>query len=398
MHTGIISFCDRVRYNIKSSETKDSILNDIERRYNIRILQRHWFRLDETTSGQLHKSPHWACLRSNGNPYYMYLTKFDDVNIIFFVDKKVQPGYEKPRIILGRGMFADDLFNDTILDGEMVRRTTATTTTTTDLPDSFVGESGWIFLINDVIAYCGKSLTNVPLPKRIECAYDMFHNKYKPDPLFDVCTFSIKKYTAPTKDAIDGLIELSKTLPYTNRGVYLWSHNSRIKPKLYNFDDGLIKSVHRKVKDCPDFRDRNDTVPEIQVQAQIQNKPEETNTTTNLATVIPNTLHITDSDTRISTKEEMMENEKILWLRKTENPDIYDIYTTQQCSEKLGIAYVQTLTMSKRLRAVFKDQTVAISIPYVCSYSSQFEKWTPLRPATDFSVSSASPSAFNPTY
>ena len=87
MHTGIISFCDRVRYNIKSTETKDSILNDIERLYSIRILQRHWFRLDDSTSSQLHKSHHWACLRSNGNPYYLYLTRFDDVNIVFFIGK-----------------------------------------------------------------------------------------------------------------------------------------------------------------------------------------------------------------------------------------------------------------------------------------------------------------------
>jgi len=357
MHTGIISFCDRVRYNIKSTETKDSILNDIERLYSIRILQRHWFRLDDSTSSQLHKSHHWACLRSNGNPYYLYLTRFDDVNIVFFIDKKVQPGYEKPRIILGRGLFADELFNDTILDGEMVRRTT-------DLPGLLSDESGWIFLVNDVIAYCGKSLTNVQLPKRIEYAYDMFHNKYKPDPLFDVCTFSIKKYVAPTKEAVDGLVELSKILPYTNRGIYLWSHNSRIKPKLYNFDDGLIKSVYRKVKDCPDFRDRSETKPEIQ--------PEE---------IIPVSTPITPS-IKQAIKEEITENEKVLWLRKTENPDIYDIYTTQQCSEKLGIAYVQTLMMSKRLRAVFKDQTVAVSIPYVCTYSNHFEKWTPLRSAT----------------
>lgn len=382
MHTGIISFCDRVRYNIKSSETKDSILNIVERQYNIRILQRHWFRLDETTSIQLHKSPHWACLRSNGNPYYMFLTKFDDVNIVFFIDKKVQPGYEKPRIILGRGLFADELFNDTILDGEMVRRTT------TELPDSLTGEPGWIFLVNDVIAYCGKSLTDVPLPKRIENAYDLFHNKYKPDPFFDVCTFSIKKYTAPTKDAVDGLIELSKTLPYTNRGIYLWSHNSRIKPKLYNFDDGLIKSVHRKVKDCPDFRDRNDIKPEAPTPAPPLPQSETLTLTPTPTPIPPQSEKTTPMIIPVATKEELTEKEKILWLRKTENPDIYDIYTTQQCSEKLGIAYVQTLLMSKRLRAVFKDQTVAISIPYVCSFSVQFEKWTPLRPANT-SISTA---------
>lgn len=348
MHTGIISFCDRVRYNIKSSDTKDTILNELETRYGIRILQRHWFRLDETTAPQLQKGPHWACLRSNGNPYYMYLTRFDDVNIVYFVDKKVQPGYEKPRIILGRGLFADELFQGTVLDGEMVRRT--------DQP-------GWIFLVNDAIAYCGENLQSTPLPKRIQCAYDMFHKMYTPNAFMDVCSFTVKQYAPATQEGVNSLVDLSKTLPYTNRGIYLWSHNSRVKPKLFNFDESLIKSVHRKVKDCPDFRQR-DQPP--------------TDSPTPAAAPAPAPAAPTPAPTPAAAPAE---GERTLWLRKTENPDIYDVFTTQQCQEKLGAAYVQTLAMSKRLRNVFRDITVATSVPFVCSYNSQFEKWAPLRQA-----------------
>ncbi len=367
IHSGIISFCDRVRYNIKSSETKDVILNDMERKYNIRILQRHWFKLDETTSHQLQKAPHWACLRSNGNPYYMFFTRFDDVNIIYFIDKKVQPGYEKPRIILGRGLFSDDLFNDTILDGEMVRRT--------DTP-------GWIFLVNDVISYCGEFLNSVPLPKRISYAYELFGKKHNPDPFLDVCTFSIKRYVDPSGSSVEALINLSKTLPYTNRGLYLWCHSMRLKPKLYNFDDGLIKSVHRKVKDCPDFRDRlqmdttSDGAHSSEGTSVSPNKnkneiieTEKTEQTSELS--LP--LKIGTSD--VST------NERTLWLRKTETPDIFDMFTTQQCSDKVGTAYVQSLSMSKRLRAIFKDLTVAAGVPFVCSYNQQFDKWMPVKQA-----------------
>ena len=351
MHTGIISFCDRVRYNIKSSETKDIILGELETRYGIRILQRHWFRLDETTAPQLQKSPHWACLRSNGNPYYMYLTKFDDVNIVYFVDKKVQPGYEKPRIILGRGLFADELFQGTILDGEMVRRT--------DQP-------GWLFLVNDAIAYCGENLQATPLPKRIQCAYDMFHKMYTPNPFMDVCSFAIKQYALATQEGINGLVTLSKRLPYTNRGIYLWSHHSRVKPKLFNFDESLIKSVHRKVKDCPDFRQRDQPTTDSPTPAPT-------------TTTVPTTPAPTTTPTvAVKSTAALTEGERVLWLRKTENPDIYDVFTTQQCHEKLGAAYVQTLAMSKRLRNVFRDITVATSVSFVCSYNSQFEKWAPL--------------------
>lgn len=275
----------------------------------------------------------------------MYFTRFDDTNIIYFVDKKVQPGYEKPRIILGRGLFADALFNGTILDGEMVRRT--------DRP-------GWIFLVNDVIAYCGEHLQAISLPKRIQYAYEIFHKMYLPDPLMDVCSYSIKRYMLPTQEDIGRLVSLSKTLPYTNRGIYLWSHNSRVKPKLFNFDESLIKSVYRKVKDCPDFRERDNSESPKQQPAAPPPAP-------------------TVSTSSITSPAE---GERLLWLRKTENPDIYDVFTTQQCQEKLGTAYVRTLMMSKTLRAVFKDLTVATSILFTCSYNTQFEKWVPLRQAT----------------
>lgn len=362
MHTGIISFCDRVRYNIKSSETKDVILNDLESRYRIRILQKHWYRLDDTTCSQLQRSPHWACLRSNGNPYYMYLTRFDDVNTVYFIDKKVQPGYEKPRIILGRGLFSDDLFNDTILDGEMVRRT--------DSP-------GWIFLVNDVIAYCGKSLHDVLLPDRISFAYEMFKTRYKPDPLLDVCSFSIKRFVQPTRDSVAELIGLSKGLPYTSRGMYFWCHHNRLKPKLYNFDDGLIRSVHRKVKDCPDFRDRSD-LHSITSSAE---QPAAPTAAVAAATAATGQQGQGQEQEKAQPSASMEQGERILWLRKTENPDVYDIFATQQCTEKMGNAYIPSLSTSKRLRSVFKDITVAMCLPFVCSYNSQFEKWTPVRQA-----------------
>lgn len=365
MYTGIISFCDRIRYNIKSSETKDAILSDLERKYNIRILQRHWYKLDETTAPQLKKTPHWACLRSNGNPYYMFFTRFDDVNIIYFIDKKVQPGYEKPRIILGRGMFHDDLFNDTILDGEMVRRT--------DQP-------GWVFLVNDVIAYCGHSLRDVVLPKRISYAYDLFHTKHKPDPFFDVCIFSIKKYVHPTKNVISELMKLSEILPYTNRGVYFWCHNNKLKPKLFNFDDGLIKSVHRKVKDCPEFRNRNEPENETtRVEKEEKEKEESKENKTLLDTKHTVLLQQNSRENRENRENKEDETGKLLWLRKTENPDIFDIFTTQQCTDKVGNAYIASLLMSKRLRTIFKDLTVAIGVPFLCSYNKQFEKWSPIK-------------------
>ena len=158
MQTGIISFGDRVAWNIKCNNTKDQILNEIFDLYGIRIIQKHNFKLDETNIHHLNKVPHMISLRTNGNRYYIYLSKYNDIEIIYFIDMKIHTGYEKPRIILTRGLFAPSLFLNTLLEGEMVK----------------TKENKWIFIFNDIIAYEGKKLDNMNLLERLKIIYNIF--------------------------------------------------------------------------------------------------------------------------------------------------------------------------------------------------------------------------------
>lgn len=339
MHTGVISFCDRVAYNIKSSDTKDDILRELEVLYKIKILQKHWHHITESNVKHIYTQPHMACLRSNGNPYYMFFTKYEDVPIIFYIDKKVQPGYQKPRIILGRGLFDESLFENggTVLDGEMVKDT----------------DGQWIFLINDVIVFKGTFLEDVPLPKRLVHAYTLLQS-FQPDPVVDMCTFQVKQYCYASREGFDFLLEFANQLPYTNRGIYFCPYFMQHKPKLYNFDASLIKEVHRKVKDNPEFREKGDVdevvLQEVPIpQATIPSAP-------------------------------CNSGEIIMWLRKTEYPDVYDVYESQSQTQtkSIGIAHVQSLSMSKKLRAKFKDLTVTMSVPFRCRYNETFKKYEPI--------------------
>ena len=47
MQTGIISFGDRVAWNIKCNFTKDIILNELLNLYNVRIIQKHYYVIDD---------------------------------------------------------------------------------------------------------------------------------------------------------------------------------------------------------------------------------------------------------------------------------------------------------------------------------------------------------------
>jgi hypothetical protein len=350
MHTGFISFCDRINYNIKSTDTKTAILEKLTQSFDIQILEKHWHKLDHKGVEHIQRIPHLACIRSNGNPYYMYFTLFEDVPIIYFIDKKIQPGYQIPRIILTKGLWDKSLFQNTLLEGEMVK-------------DNY---GSWVFLINDVIAYKNKYLSNEPLPKRLEYAFDILHNDHTPDPIIDVCTFQVKQYSYATQEGTNELIELAKILPYTCRGIYYWPFSNKYKPKLINFDDNLIKSVYRKVKDTPDFRE--DIVVKQKDPPQIP--------------IVPTAITAITTVNNTTQKLEINDNESILWLRKTENPDVYDIYSCDHGmlkDTKIGIAQVSSMAMSKMLRSVFKDTTVAIYVPFVCTFNNVTNKWTPIK-------------------
>ncbi len=339
MQTGIISFGDRVAWNIKCNSTKDLILDEIYHLYGIRIIQKHYFKLDETNIKHLSKVPHLISLRTNGNRYYIYFTKYNDIEIIYFIDMKIHTGYDKPRIILGRGLFAQSLFQNTLIEGEMVK----------------TKDSKWIFIINDIIAYEGKKLDHLILPKRLEIIYNLLNDKYTPDKVCDICSYQVKSYYYNSKASLNELLEQSKKLNYTSRGLYFYSYYLKHKPKLLNFDDKVIVDVKKKIKDITEFK------PQV-------------NSTSNTSNFI-----IT-SNIDIKPISHEGDEYRELWLAKTDDADIYHLYDNFNIltSNKIGVALVPSLKDSMRLRSQFKDKNLTFTIKYKCLFNKKFNKYQPI--------------------
>jgi len=347
MQTGIISFGDRVAWNIKCNQYKDRILNEIYNLYGIRIIQKHYFKLDDTNIKHLSKLPHLISLRTNGNRYYIYFTKYNDVEIIYFIDMKIHTGYEKPRIILARGLFNKSLFSNTLIEGEMVK----------------TKENKWIFFINDIIAYEGKKLDDVIMPDRLKIIYDILNNQYKPDPICDICSYKVKSYYYSSKKSLDEIIQKSKSLNYTCRGIYFYSYYMKHRPKLFNFDENVIVSVQKKVKDITEFKLHTTQQPQTQ---QPQTQTQQTQIQTQI-------------QPQIQTQTQIQEEIKELWLAKTDDADIYYLYDNFNIltSNKIGIALVPTLKDSIHLRNLFKDKNLTYTIKYKCKYNTKFNKYYP---------------------
>jgi len=345
MQTGIISFGDRVAWNIKCNNIKDKILDEIYNLFGIRIIQKHCFKLDETNIKHLSKVPHLISLRTNGNRYYIYFTKYNDVEIIYFIDMKIHTGYEKPRIILARGLFHPSLFLNTLIEGEMVK----------------TKNNKWIFIINDIIANEGKKLDNLILPERLKIIYNLLNDKYTPDTTCDVCTYKVKSYYYLSKKSLNEIIEKSKTLNYTSRGLYFYSYYLKHKPKLFNFDENVIINVQKKVKDITEFKTTID----------LDNKPLNTSNF-----IITSNIHVEPS----KTIEKSQSTYRELWIAKTDDADIYHLYDNYNIltSNKIGIALVPTLKDSINLRSYFKDKNLTYTIKYKCIFNEKFNKYHPI--------------------
>ena len=331
MHIGTISFCDRVGFNIKCDQAKKEILDQIEG-YGVKIIQKHFEKFSKDSIGVLQNNPHLICTKTNGNPYLLYLTRYNGVNQCIFIDKKVQQGYFYPRMILVKAWFDDDLFDGTLIDGEMVKDK----------------ENRWLYIMNELIVNANVVLTNMNLIRRTEILEEILTKKYMRDPWIAYCEFQMKKYFHYEK--IQYVIEeFVPSLPYTVRGLIFKSLHLKFKDVLMNFDDNLIKKVQRtKFKHVSDFL--VDTQM-LQEKINVQDTPSLSHT------VI------------------CKEGEKVFFCKKTSTPDVYEL---QDDTDVIHIACVPTFKISTMMREGMAHCNVMDRIRVVCKWIDKFNKWMPI--------------------
>ena len=337
MRLGEISFCSNIGFNIKSDELKKRILEEIDLNFKKKIIQKHYEKFTDSMIKTINANPYMMTLRSNGNPYFLYLTRYNNVNQCIFIDKKIQQGYFYPRMVIVKFWFEDSLFNNTLFDGEMVKD----------------NNNNWLFLIHDIIGDSGKDLMSINLVKRLNRCYEIFERQYVPD-MQDICSFQVKRYFH--YEEYDTMInEFMPSLSYTCRGIYFNPLFLKFKDILYNFDDTLVKHVVRKkYKDVSAYLSStsSDSLSQLSSDSDTPS-PATTPTTTS-----------TDSET------------EVLLLQKTNQPDIYEVFSTSV--KPLGHACVNNIKVSKLLRDSFMHTTPVDKLKFKCSFNKKFMKWSPV--------------------
>jgi hypothetical protein len=75
-----------------------------------------------------------------------------------------------------------------------------------------------------------------------------------------------------------------------------------------------------------------------------------------------------------------LEEYKELWISKTDDADIYNLYDNFNIltSNKIGIALIPTLKESIRLRELFKDKNLTFTMKFKCRFNEKFKKYQPI--------------------
>lgn len=350
MQTGAISFCDKQSLNIKSNDAKKTI-NDKLLNYGIKILQKHFEKFNSDTFKKLTNNPYLISIKSNGNPYLMFLTRFLETDICIMIDKKVQQGYFLPRMIIDKVCFHHSLFSDTIFDGEMIKD----------------NNNNWIFMINDIVVNQGVTLDNVNFMKRLSIIHDTINTKYflLPTQKFSV---QVKKYF--NMNDIDDALTMRTKVDYTSRGVLFKPMFPKFRDILHNFDDTLIDNTRKlKFSDENKFLDANHHAsPSIPIErlalsdTTIANESSKTTKQGVIGDTPPDPVNVF--------------NNKILEVEKTEKPDVYNLYENNKV---IGIACISTLRVSKLLRKTFENVNLLEKIKMECQFSDTFSnKYTPV--------------------
>ena len=246
-----ISFCNTISYNICSNNCKEWLLKQISDTYNISYSDKS-IRLYEEQKHKilLSKYPYLMSVKSIGNSYLMYLTKYNNRNMCFLIDKKILKGYSNPRIILVKYRFTDKYYNGTIMEVDLIK----------DI-------NNWKLTISDMWINCNEDIRDRNLIYRLTEITNLVKNNYLVDPLLEPCNIYVKKYYNLSKTGKEDILKELKDITYKSQGI-IFTANSNFKPGillyLTNTDTEISSKriLSKKVRN-PNINNNKSFVPHI---------------------------------------------------------------------------------------------------------------------------------------
>lgn len=228
MKTMRISFCKKSGLNVIEADDKQQIIDILDKSYSINFKTNRAMILNKKSLAFLRVNPHLISIKTTGSNYYLFLTRINDTNCCFFIDRKIKNGYTLPRIILANLSFGDEAYNDTLIDGELIRDK----------------KNNWMFLIGDMLVYKGERLKE-NIVGRFKKIYELLGNDFTEDPNMDICPIRVKKLFS-YNDFNQLIMQYIPRLEYSIRGLYFNTLNPKHCNQLFIYKENNKNVVKKK--------------------------------------------------------------------------------------------------------------------------------------------------------
>ena len=343
-----ISFCDKKCNNVNNNNFKEELIELIHSSYSINILSKFYTFLNAGILKNVSYNEHLLGTLGNGKPYLLFLTRIENTNCCFFIDTILKDGYSYPKIHLVKYNFHNELFEDTIFSGELIRD----------------NKRKWFYLIDNILVYKKENLKQKNIIERYKIMNDIFNNFYTEDSSIEHCSLQIKKLFN-YKDIKILINQFMPSLSYRCRGLVFYSLNT----KYSNYSLLLPRS----------FSMNYHLVTEEEIEGKIKTeKPTLWNKKMNMCS---ETTGLQEEVVVINENKEIHQNNVIFKLMTTNLPDIYNLYIYEDKNNKKLVKYdyalIPNLKISKYLNNLFTNEIFEKNIE--CSFSNIFKKWIPVR-------------------
>lgn len=401
-----ISFCDKQCSNLNNNKAKEDLINYIERKYPIKIIDRGYVPLNPHMMRNISYHQHILTTLTNGNSYILFLTQVEGINCCFYIDRKLKGGYTFPKIHCVKYRFANELFEkETIFSGELIRD----------------NDRKWFFILSDILVYKGQDTKSKNILSKFEMMYDILKDEYTADEHMEVCPLQIKKLF--TYDQVDTLVQdFIPNLSYVCKGLLFNTLDSKfnnyalILPRerqLQVVDKSYIDSIIERKN--PELM--QNVMPVMDYSNNLNNQTEYVDTKSKYNTVTPesagivanqpvtevsdrgvsghnnsreiqntNTRNVNQSNSVMTAttlessnqgKSNITQNNVVFRILKTESPDIYNLYCLNGNELiKDSIALIPNIKISQKMYHLFKNNN-KLDVNMECKFSKVFERWIP---------------------
>jgi hypothetical protein len=282
----------------------------------------------------LQDNEHYISPNFKGYNYLLIMITINNIQYSVVIDRrklsyhKNQLDIKNIQIIQIQIKTSESIYRGTIFDGKLIQK-----------------NNEYIFLIQDCFYMMGNKIFEMEISQKFIHLDSILKNHFKKEDNKNYC--------------INFEFKLNKLYKYENLNELIYE----IIPKLTIPLNGIIF--------YPNFSGINI----LHIEKKIEKI--EINSTNNNDIIINKTFNIIDNyvnylKNRTYSYEQNNKN-KILWLTKTNIPDVYTL-SEKDNNEKIGIALIPSLKISHMCDELIANKAVKFN----CIFSSKFKKWIPL--------------------